>query len=92
MSFTGLHHLRAFLITWREETNLNAFEGLQLRTPQGRLCATFQRGPTALPVLTEEVVHHLRCMVRSGGNPQELLPPGHRGVVDGLDIDVMCAH
>lgn len=54
---------------------------------------THGKGGTAAPqALTKEVVHHLWCVVRSGGNPQELLPPGHRGVVDGLDVDVMSAH
>lgn len=48
--------------------------------------------PEALHQLTEEEVHHLRCVVRGGGNPQELLPARHRWVVDGLDVDVVPAH
>lgn len=47
------------------------------------------RGSAAL---TEEVVHHLGGVVRGGGDPQQLLPPGHRRVVDGLDVDVVSAH
>lgn len=48
--------------------------------------------PALLQALTEEVVHHLWCMVRGGGDPQELFPPGHRRVIDCLDVDVMSAH
>ena len=43
-------------------------------------------------LLTHEVVHHLWRVVGRGGNAQQLLPPGHRGVIDRLDVDVMSAH
>lgn len=48
--------------------------------------------PEPLHQLTEEEVHHLRGVVRGGSDPQELLPTRHRGVVDGLDVDVMPGH
>lgn len=59
---------------------------------QRQLYVTLQWGTSNSLVLTKEVVHHLWRVVRGGGNPKELLSPGHRGVIDCLDIDVMSAH
>ena len=46
----------------------------------------------ALRELTQEEVHHLRCVVRGRGNPQELLPTRHCWVINGLDVDIMPGH
>lgn len=42
--------------------------------------------------LTDKVAHHLGCVVGRGGDTQQLLSPGHGGVVDGLHIDVVTGH
>ena len=38
---------------------------------------------------TDKVLHHLGGVVRRGGDAQQLIPLGHRGVVDGLDVDAV---
>lgn len=48
--------------------------------------------PFTLDALTQEEVHHLRRVMRGGGNPQELLPTRHCWVVNGLHVDVMPGH
>ena len=51
--------------------------------------------PTALAaawLLTHKVAHHLRRVVGRGGDAQQLLAPGHCGVIDGLDVDIMSGH
>lgn len=42
--------------------------------------------------LTDEVAHHLRRVVRRGSDAQQLFSASHRGVVNGLDVDVIAAH
>ena len=46
----------------------------------------------ALWLLTYKVAHHLRRVVGRGGDAQQLLAPGHCGVIDGLDVDIMSSH
>lgn len=41
---------------------------------------------------TNEVEHHLRGVVRCGGDAQELLSFSHSGVVDRLHVDVVTRH
>lgn len=51
------------------------------------------RGALAAPwLLTHKVAHHLRRVVGRGGDAQQLLTPGHCGVIDRLDIDIMSSH
>lgn len=51
------------------------------------------RGALAAPwLLTHKVAHHLWCVVGRGGDAQQLLTPGHCGVIDRLDIDIMSSH
>lgn len=39
--------------------------------------------------LTCEELHHGRLVEGRGSQTQQLLPAGHGGVVDGLDVDVV---
>lgn len=43
-------------------------------------------------VLTDKVFHHLRGVVRSWSDAQQFLTPGHCGVVDCLNVDVVMTH
>lgn len=42
--------------------------------------------------LTKEIIHHLRCVMRSRGNTQQLFSTGNCGVVYCLDIDAVLTH
>lgn len=42
--------------------------------------------------LTNKVLHHLWCVVRSWSNAQQLIPPSNGGVIDGLHVDIMATH
>lgn len=42
-----------------------------------------------VPALTHKVLHHGRVMMRRRSQTQQLLTARHRGVVDGLDVDVV---
>lgn len=83
-----LHRLRGFSTAQEEQTGSR-------RPPQGLgtgIRAALWTPARCAQALTQEVAHHLRRVVGGGCDAQELLPPRHRRVIDGLDVDVVSAH